>query len=92
MNSPFKLISDVFQPKYRVNFSIEKPDGSILLTLSDDNGVAVKRFMTAEQWQDQEKLQRLITSLSMSLAIERGDSSSMVAASSGLRMPASATA
>ncbi|MCQ4265501.1 hypothetical protein CXK91_22195 [Stutzerimonas stutzeri] len=73
MTSPFQKISDVFRPRYNVNFCIEKPDGSILLTLTGAEGVAVKRFISAEQWSDQQKLQRLITSLQVSLAIERGD-------------------
>ncbi len=73
MTSPFQKISDVFRPRYNVNFSIEKPDGSILLTLTGAEGVAVKRFISAEQWRDQQQLQRLITSLQVSLAIERGE-------------------
>ncbi|AGA85689.1 DUF3509 domain-containing protein [Stutzerimonas stutzeri] len=73
MTSPFQKISDVFRPRYNVNFSIEKPDGSILLTLTGAEGVAVKRYISADQWRDQQQLQRLITSLQVSLAIERGD-------------------
>ena len=73
MTSPFQKISDVFRPRYNVNFSIEKPDGSILLTLTGAEGVVVKRFISAEQWRDQQQLQRLITSLQVSLAIERGE-------------------
>lgn len=76
MDSPFKKISDVFQPEYNVNFSIEKPDGSILLTLTDATGVAVKRFISTNQWRDQQQLERLITSLRFSLAIERGGQAS----------------
>jgi len=76
MDSPFKKISDVFQPHYNVNFSIEKPDGSILLTLTDAAGVAVKRFISTSQWRDQQQLERLITSLQFSLAIERGEHAS----------------
>ena len=72
MKSPFSTISDVFQPDYSVNFSIEKPDGSILLTLTDAAGVAVKRFISSAQWRDQQQLERLITSLQLSLAVERG--------------------
>ncbi|NNT96008.1 DUF3509 domain-containing protein [Stutzerimonas nitrititolerans] len=75
MKSPFKKISDVFQPNYSVNFSIQKPDGSILLTLTDTAGVAVKRFISSAQWRDQQQLERLITSLQLSLAIERGEPS-----------------
>lgn len=76
MESPFKKISDVFQPDYFVNFCIQKPDGSILLTLTDAAGVAVKRFISADQWRDAQQLDRLITSLQFSLAIERGDQAS----------------
>jgi hypothetical protein len=76
MNSPFQKISDVFQPDYNVNFSIQKPDGSILLTLTDTAGVAVKRFISSSQWRDQQQLERLITSLQFSLAIERGGQAS----------------
>lgn len=72
-SSPFKMISDVFQPRYRVNFCIQKPDGSILLTLSDAQGVAVKRYIQADQWRNREKLERLIQSLCFTLAIERGE-------------------
>ncbi len=72
-SSPFKRISDVFQPRYRVNFCIEKPDGSILLTLSDAQGVVVKRYIRADQWRDRDKLERLIQSLCFSVAIERGE-------------------
>ncbi|MHA3885306.1 DUF3509 domain-containing protein [Stutzerimonas degradans] len=74
MTNSFQRISDAFQPHYCVNFSIEKPDGSILLTLTDAKGVAVKRFISAEQWRDPQQLQRLITSLRVSLTIERGES------------------
>lgn len=73
MKSPFQMISDAFQPRYRVNFSIEKPDGSILLTLSDGQGTAVKRYIAPDQWRDEGKLRRLIASLSLTLAIERDD-------------------
>lgn len=73
MESPFQKISNVFQPQYFVNFSIQKADGSILLTLTDAAGVAVKRFISASQWRDEQQLERLITSLQFSLAIERGE-------------------
>lgn len=72
-SSPFKMISDVFQPRYNVNFCIQRADGSVLLTLTDDQGVAVKRFILAEQWRDRENLERLIHSLRFTLAIERGE-------------------
>src|SRR5690606_38324840 len=75
MKSPFKKIGHVFQPNYSGNFSNQKPDGSILLTLTDTAGVAVKRFISSTQWRGQHQLERLITSLQLSLAIERGEPS-----------------
>ncbi|MCW3150842.1 DUF3509 domain-containing protein [Stutzerimonas stutzeri] len=73
MTNSFQQISDAFQPHYSVNFSIAKPDGSILLTLTGAQGVAVKRFIGAQQWRDPQQLRRLITSLQVSLAIEHGE-------------------
>lgn len=72
MGNPFTRISDVFQPDYCVNFSIEKPDGTILLPLTDTAGVATKRFISTNQWRDRQQLERLISSLQTCLAIKRG--------------------
>ena len=47
MDNPFQLITDTFTPKYRVNLSIQRLDGSIMLTLSDDSGVVAKRMISA---------------------------------------------
>jgi hypothetical protein len=74
MNSPFQVLSDEFQDRYRVNFSLERPDGSIVLTLSSDSGVVAKRLIRAGQLQDPEQLQRLIQSIRFGIAIEAGDS------------------
>jgi len=81
MDSPFKLISDAFQADYCVNFSIERTDGSVVLTLSNAEGVAVKRFISAAQLHDEEKLQRLILSVRLGLAIESGQASPALLAS-----------
>ncbi len=74
MNNPFDLISDAFSPEYRVNLSIERLDGSIMLTLSNDAGVAAKRLITEAQRNDPVRLQRLIDSIRFGLAIEQGHS------------------
>jgi hypothetical protein len=74
MNSPFQVLSDEFQDRYRVNFSLERPDGSIVLTLSSDSGVVAKRLIRAGQLQPPEQLQRLIQSIRFGIAIEEGDS------------------
>lgn len=73
MNNPFNLISDAFAPRYRVNLSIERLDGSIMLTLSTEHGVATKRLITAEQRNDPQRLRRVIDSLRLDLAAEQGD-------------------
>lgn len=83
MNNPFDLISDAFAPRYRVNLSIERLDGSIMLTLSDDSGIAAKRLITREQRNDPRHLRRLIDSIRLGLAIEQGQNTLEVLASMG---------
>ncbi|MBF8721508.1 MULTISPECIES: DUF3509 domain-containing protein [Pseudomonas] len=70
MHNPFDQISDAFAPEYRVNLSIESLDGSIMLTLSDDKGIAAKRLITAAQRNDPQRLQRVIDSIRQGLAVE----------------------
>lgn len=73
MTNPFDLISDAFAPQYRVNLSIERLDGSIVLTLSNDDGVAAKRLISKTQRNDPVRLQQLIESIRFGLAIDQGD-------------------
>ncbi|MEB0271975.1 DUF3509 domain-containing protein, partial [Pseudomonas sp. 5B4] len=47
MDNPFQLITDAFQPQYRVNLSIQSLEGSIMLTLSNETGVVAKRLISA---------------------------------------------
>lgn len=72
MNNPFEQISTAFSPEYRVNLSIERLDGSIMLTLSDDAGVVAKRLISKAQRNDPVRLQRVIDSIRLGLAIELG--------------------
>jgi len=74
MNNPFDQSSDAFAPRYLVNLSIERLDVSIMLTLSDDSGVVAKRLITEAQRNDPVRLQRLIDSIRLGLAIEQGHS------------------
>ncbi|MDE1164986.1 MAG: DUF3509 domain-containing protein [Pseudomonas sp.] len=74
MENPFKAISDAFQPEYRVNLSIQRLDGSIMLTLSNETGVVAKRMISAAQRNDPKRLQRLIESIQFGIAIEKGHS------------------
>ncbi|AMA47149.1 DUF3509 domain-containing protein [Pseudomonas alabamensis] len=71
MHNPFNLISDAFAPRYRVNLSIERLDGSIMLTLSTEHGVAAKRLITPEQRNDPQRLQRMIDRIRLDLASEQ---------------------
>jgi hypothetical protein len=72
MESPFQKLTDAFQEQYRVNFSLERPDGSIVLTLSTEAGVAARRLIRNAQLQDPEQLQRFIQSIRFGIAIEQG--------------------
>ena len=74
MDNPFQIITDTFSPKYRVNLSIQRLDGSIMLTLSDDTGVVAKRMISAEQRNDPQRLRRLVQSIQFGIAIEQGHS------------------
>ena len=70
MHNPFEQISAAFAPEYRINLSIERLDGSIMLTLSDDAGVVAKRLISQAQRNDPARLQRVIDSIRLGLAIE----------------------
>ncbi|CAD5108118.1 DUF3509 domain-containing protein [Zestomonas carbonaria] len=73
MENPFQLLTDAFHPEYRVNFSIESLDGSVILTLSDDQGsVVAKRRISAVQRSDPQRLRKLIQSVRFGIAIDRG--------------------
>lgn len=74
MDNPFQIISDAFQPDYRVNLSIQGLDGTIMLTLSNDAGMVAKRMISPAQRNDPKRLQRLIQSIKFGIAIERGES------------------
>ncbi|PVZ16004.1 MULTISPECIES: DUF3509 domain-containing protein [unclassified Pseudomonas] len=74
MDNPFKIITDAFQPEYRVNLSIQGLDGTIMLTLSNAQGVVAKRLISAQQRNDPKRLARLIDSVRFGIAIEQGSS------------------
>ncbi|WP_343077569.1 DUF3509 domain-containing protein [Pseudomonas sp.] len=74
MDNPFQIITDTFSPQYRVNLSIQRLDGSIMLTLSNETGVVAKRMISAEQRNDQQRLRRLVQSIQFGIAIEQGHS------------------
>ena len=56
MDNPFQLIAAAFEQDFRVNFRIERLDGSVSLTLSDDSGVKVKRLISKQQLHDHTRL------------------------------------
>lgn len=74
MDNPFQIITDTFNPQYRVNLSIQRLDGSIMLTLSNETGVVAKRMISAEQRNDPQRLKRLVQSIQFGIAIEQGHS------------------
>ncbi|NNJ13807.1 DUF3509 domain-containing protein [Pseudomonas putida CSV86] len=75
MHNPFQQISDAFSDEYRVNLSIERLDGSIMLTLSNEHGrVVAKRLINREQRDCPKRLERLIDSIRFGIAIEQGHS------------------
>lgn len=80
MDNPFQLITDAFQPDYRVNLSIQGLDGGIMLTLSNETGIVAKRWISAEQRNEPKRLRRLIQSVQFGIAIEQGHSAMAILA------------
>lgn len=72
MHNPFKYISDAFSDQFGVRFVIERMDGSLTLTLSDDQGVVVRRALSAEQLADGDRLETVVQSIRFGLAIDHG--------------------
>jgi hypothetical protein len=78
MFNPFQMLTDAFREHYRVNFSLESPDGSIMLTLSDSAGVVAKRLISPAQRNDAKRLENLIQSIRFGIAIDSGQSPNQV--------------
>jgi hypothetical protein len=74
MYNPFKILSEAFHPEFHVNFSIERLDGSIMLTLTSEKTGVIKRLISPEQRNDPQRLQRLIDSVRFGIAIDAGHS------------------
>lgn len=72
MYNPFQVLTDAFASEYRVNFSLESPDGSITLRLHDDQGLVAKRLISPQQRNDPWRLDNLIQSIRMGIEIDRG--------------------
>lgn len=78
MFNPFQMLTDAFNEHYRVNFSLESPDGSIMLTLSNGLGVVAKRLISPAQRNDPKRLENLIQSIRFGIAIDSGQSPNQV--------------
>lgn len=73
MYNPFQMLTDAFQAEFRVNLSLVSPDGGILLTLTNERGVAARRMISVAQRNDPVRLQRVIESIRLGIAIESGN-------------------
>ncbi|MDH4569309.1 DUF3509 domain-containing protein [Pseudomonas sp. BN414] len=73
MYNPFQILTDEFQAEYRVNLSLVSPDGAIMLTLTNERGVAARRLISAAQRNDAVRLNRVIESIRLGIAIESGN-------------------
>lgn len=72
MDSPFKVLAQAFCQQYQVHFSVINEDGNVLLSLSDQQGLVARRVISADQRQDPERLQNLIQSIRLGIAIDHG--------------------
>lgn len=72
MYNPFQILTDAFQADYRVNLSLERLDGNIMLTLAEETGVVARRMISPAQRNDPKRLERVIESIRFGIAIEKG--------------------
>ncbi|AOE87290.1 DUF3509 domain-containing protein [Pseudomonas sp. TCU-HL1] len=72
MYNPFQILTDAFQAEYRVNLSLESQGGNIMLTLTNERGVVARRLISPAQRNDPVRLQRVIESIRLGIAIESG--------------------
>ncbi|AYC31847.1 DUF3509 domain-containing protein [Pseudomonas cavernae] len=70
MDNPFQRLTAAFHRQYRVNFCVERPDGSIMLTLSNDRGLVAKRLISPAQRNDPQRLRLLIASVRFGIVAE----------------------
>ena len=73
MYNPFQILTDAFQTEFRVNLSLVSPDGGIMLTLTNEQGVVARRMISAAQRNDPVRLKRVIESVRLGIAIESGN-------------------
>lgn len=73
MDNPFKYLSDAFKDEFEVRFVIERMDGSLVLVLSDQERVRVRRALCGEQLGDPLKLELVVQSIRFGLAIDSGE-------------------
>lgn len=73
MDNPFKYLSDAFKDDFEVRFVIERMDGSLVLVLSDNERVKVRRALSGDQLGDPDKLEQIVQSIRFGLAIDSGD-------------------
>jgi len=73
MFNPFRFVSDAFRHEYQVRFAIERMDGGVILSLSNDEGAVVaRRALSGEQLADETRLRQIVQSIRFGLAIDSG--------------------
>ncbi|MES2819657.1 MAG: DUF3509 domain-containing protein [Pseudomonadota bacterium] len=72
MHNPFKFVSDCFKDDFQVRFSIERLDGSAMVSLCDAQGTVAQRLLSGEQLADRVLLRQRIESIRFGLAIDQG--------------------
>jgi hypothetical protein len=72
MFNPFQRLTEAFQDDYHVNFSLQCMDGSIMLTLSNEQGPVTKRLISPDMRNDPRRLENLILSIQFNLAVDQG--------------------
>lgn len=78
MFNPLQVLTDAFREHYRVSFSMENPDGSIMLTLSHKGAIVARRMVSPAQRREPKRLDSLIQSIRFGIAIDSGQSPNQV--------------
>lgn len=79
MYNPFALINKAFASDYRVNLRVAGLDGSIMLTLSNADGIVAKHLIAPAQRNDPRQLQRLVERIQLELATSADDTAAVLA-------------
>ena len=88
MHNSLQRLADAFRPEYCVSFCLlseDTEDADLILELADHTGIVAKRHISAWQRATPERLNNLIQSIRLGIAIDQRNQPAEVLASITLR-------